>query len=114
MARVLLALVLSGALAACSDGGGGTSEETPVRTDRVDMPKSYMFDPPAIEVDAGTTVTWTNHDDFPHNVTLLAGSEESKDVPIGESATITFDEPGEFPYQCSFHPSQMQGRVVVV
>ncbi|MGH2691857.1 MAG: plastocyanin/azurin family copper-binding protein [Actinomycetota bacterium] len=86
----------------------------PVRTDRVELPKSYSFEPPAIEVDAGTTVTWTNHDDFPHNVTLLDGSDVSEDLPIGGSATITFEEPGEVPYECALHPQQMQGQVVVV
>ena len=101
-------------LSACNGGGGGAVDAEPVRTDTVDLPKSYRFEPPAIEVDAGTTVTWTNHDDFPHNVTLLGGSEASEDLPVGESATITFDSPGDIPYECSLHPQQMQGRVVVV
>jgi plastocyanin len=108
-------LVAALSLASCGDGGGGAAVDAePVRTDTVSLPKSYKFDPPAIEVDAGTTVTWTNQDDFPHNVTLLDGSEVSEDLPIGESATITFDEAGEVPYECSLHPQQMQGRVVVV
>jgi plastocyanin len=112
--RAVLTFVLVLGLAACGDTAGGAADDTPVRTDTVDLPKSYTFDPPVIEVDAGTTVTWTNHDDFPHNVSLLDGSEVSKDVGIGESVTITFDEPGEISYQCAFHPQQMQGRVVVV
>ena len=109
----VLALVL--ALASCGSGGeGGSVDAEPVRTDQVDLPKSYRFDPPAIEVDAGTTVTWTNNDDFPHNVTLLDGSDVSEELPVGESATITFEDPGDIPYECSLHPQQMQGRVVVV
>ena len=113
--RATLAAMLALSLASCGDGGGGGATDTePVRTDTVDLPKSYRFEPPAIEVDAGTTVTWTNNDDFPHNVTLLDGSEVTEELPIGESATITFDEPGEVPYECSLHPQQMQGRVLVV
>ncbi len=113
------AVALAG-LAGCSSSSSASGDVpfkvsgTPVRTDRVDLVKTYKFSPTVIEVKAGTTVTWTNHDDFPHNVTLLDGSETSEDLPIGESATITFDESGEFPYECSLHPQQMQGRVVVI
>lgn len=109
----VVAVVLALALGACGQEGSSPSSE-PVRTSKVDLPKSYEFDPPVIEVDAGTTVTWTNNDDFPHNVTLLDGSDRSVDLPLGESAELTFDEPGTFDYECSLHPQQMQGTVVVV
>jgi plastocyanin len=114
--------------AACSsDGGssdgasasGGDAEvpfevgEEPVATTDVDMPKSYKFDPVAITVDAGEEVTWTNNDDFPHNVHLLDGSDVTEDVPIGESISMSFDEAGEIYYECSIHPQQMQGKIVV-
>jgi plastocyanin len=102
-------------LVACGNGGdAGSADGEPVRTDQVEMPKSYRFEPPAIEVEVGTAVTWVNNDDFPHNVTLLDGSGVSEPVPIGASASVTFEEPGEVPYECSLHPQQMQGRVVVV
>ena len=113
--RVFTAALLAFVLASCGSGGeGGSVDGNPVRTDTVELPKSYRFEPPAIEVDAGTTVTWVNQDDFPHNETLLDGSEVSEDLPVGESATITFEEPGDIPYECSLHPQQMQGRVLVV
>lgn len=122
-------LLLMGA-ACSSDGGsssdGGDSEsrdtsaeapfeisEEPVATTEVDLPKSYKFEPVAIAIDAGDEVTWTNQDDFPHNVHLLDGSDVTEDLPIGESATIAFDEPGDYYYECSIHPDQMQGKVVV-
>ena len=98
-------------LAAC--GGGQDSAETPIRTNRVDLPKSYRFEPAAIQVDAGTTVTWVNNDDFPHDVHLLTGEEVTKPLPVGGTATLTFQHPGEFRYECSLHPQQMQGKVVV-
>ncbi len=113
--RAAIAGLVLLSLASCGDGGGGgAADSEPVRTDQVELPKSYTFEPASIEVDAGTTVTWTNHDDFPHNVTLLDDSGVSEDLPIGESATIAFEEPGDVPYECSLHPQQMQGRVVVV
>lgn len=99
-------------LAACG-GDGGTETATPVRTDTVELPKSYRFEPEAIEVNSGTTVTWVNQDDFPHNVHLLDGSDRTEPLPVGESARITFEEPGTIEYECSLHPQQMQGSVLV-
>ncbi len=107
--RAVLAVAL--ALAAC----GGTTEQVsePVRTNRVDLPKSYRFEPATIEIETGTTVTWTNHDDFPHNVHLLDGSDRTVDLPLGGTGQLTFDEPGTVDYECSLHPQQMRGTVVV-
>lgn len=85
----------------------------PVKTDAVELPKSYKFSPAVIEVDAGTTVTWSNNDNFPHNVHLLDGSDRTEPVGIAESASITFDEPGTIYYECSIHPQQMRGKITV-
>jgi plastocyanin len=85
----------------------------PVATTDVNMPKSYKYEPAVISIDAGEEVTWTNEDDFPHNVHLLDGSDITEDVPVGESATLTFDETGEIYYECSIHPQQMQGKIIV-
>ncbi|HEX2141378.1 MAG TPA: plastocyanin/azurin family copper-binding protein, partial [Candidatus Limnocylindria bacterium] len=46
-------------------------QPTPVATDVIDLPQSYRFEPALITVPAGTTVTWTNNDQFTHNVRLL-------------------------------------------
>jgi plastocyanin len=101
------------ALAGCSSSSSAEGSAA-VRTDKVDLPKSYKFAPAVIEVKAGTTVTWTNHDDFPHNVTLMTGPEQtSKHLGIGDSASFSFSQPGTVDYQCTLHPQQMQGKVIV-
>ena len=126
---VLFAMLVLALGVACSsdDGSSGTTtgssdavaeapfeiDGEPVATTEVDLPKSYKFDPVAITVAAGEEVTWTNNDDFPHNVHLLDGSDVTEDLPVGESASMTFDEPGEYYYECSIHPQQMQAKVVV-
>ena len=56
-------------------------------------------------------MTWTNNDEFTHNVTLEDGTELP--LPRGASATHTFTTPGTYPYHCSLHPKDMNGRVVV-
>jgi plastocyanin len=114
-ALVALALVAVG----CSEGeagGGGAPFEVPgepVATSAVELPRSYRFEPAVIAIDVGTEVTWSNRDDFPHDVTLLDGSGVSVDLPVGASASIAFDEAGTVFYQCSIHPQQMHGKVVV-
>jgi plastocyanin len=120
MRRVLAAflfLTVAGLAACASDEpSGGPPFEVPgepVKTNQVELPKSYKFSPAVIEIDAGTTVTWTNNDNFPHNVHLLDGSDRSVDLGIGESGTITFEEPGTIYYECAIHPQQMRGKILV-
>jgi plastocyanin len=108
-----LAVVLALAVLTACGQDGGPETSRPVRTDTVELPKSYRFEPEAIEVDVGTTVTWVNQDDFPHNVHLLDGSDRTEPLPVGESAQVTFEEPGTIEYECSLHPQQMQGTVLV-
>jgi plastocyanin len=85
----------------------------PVATTEVSLPKSYRYEPAVIEIEAGDTVTWTNEDDFPHNVHLLDGSDRTADLPIGESGSITFQDSGTIYYECSIHPQQMHGKIIV-
>jgi plastocyanin len=96
-------------LAACAP----QAPAEPVATDEVDLPLSYKFEPTAITVPDGTTVTWTNHDNFTHNVRLFDDGGEVLDLPPGESVSFTFTGPGEHRYDCSFHPNDMSGVVVV-
>jgi plastocyanin len=105
-----LGLVAVVALAACAAEAGSGS---PVPTDQVDMPRSYRFAPAAITVPAGTTVAWTNNDQFTHSVQLPAAEAPNTVVKPGETTEHTFQAPGTYPYICSFHPNDMTGTVVV-
>ena len=125
----LVAAVALLVLVCCSSDGTGTKanaepemvsdeapfelDAAPVETTEVTAIKSYKFDPQVIEVAAGSEVTWTNEDDFPHNVAFLTGSDDTHDLPVGESVSVTFDEAGDFYYECSIHPQQMRGKVIV-
>ena len=77
----------------------------------------FQFQPGALEVRAGTRVTWTNQDDITHTVTSgLPGSPDGRfDIQLagkGTSGSATFVNPGVYPYFCARHPS-MRGEVVV-
>ena len=102
----VIALVAVG----CS-GSGRATDASPVATTTVDLPKSYKFAPAAISVSTGDTVTWTNSDNFTHSVRIEGG--EPLVMKPGESVTHTFDAAGTFRYDCSFHPQNMKGTVVV-
>ena len=79
--------------------------------------KGFLFQPHAIEVPAGTTVTWENSDQILHTATagvpdapsdLFDGQMDG----AGTSFTHTFDTPGTFVFFCSRHP-HMRGEVTV-
>lgn len=114
---VLVFLILAG-LSSCAsdertDGAPFEVPGEPVRTNEVDLPKSYKFSPAVIEIDSGATVTWTNNDNFPHNVHLLDGSDQTIDLGIGETGSITFEDSATVFYECSIHPQQMRGKILV-
>ena len=107
--RPALAVLVALLLAAC---GQVATPAAPVATNQVDLPRSYRFAPEDITVPTGTEVTWTNNDNFTHSVRLL-DSGAVKMMKPGESVTETFTTPGFYRYDCSLHPSDMKGSVLV-
>ena len=75
------------------------------------MAKSYRFEPKAITVSSGDTVTWTNDDNFTHTV-QVDGQDDHK-VERGKSVSIRFDKPGTYDYVCRLHSHDMHGTVIV-
>ncbi|MGH3516096.1 MAG: cupredoxin domain-containing protein [Haloechinothrix sp.] len=71
----------------------------------------FEFAPGDIEVPVGTTVEWTQQDSSLHTVDFEDG-EESGDLEQGDTYSRTFDEPGEYPYDCFYHP-RMTATVTV-
>lgn len=70
----------------------------------------FTFTPANMSVTSGTTVVWTNMDDVDHTVT--SDSFSSSALEPGDSFSYTFEEEGEYQYECSFHP-QMTGKITV-
>ena len=73
---------------------------------------NFSFSPATLTVAAGTTVTWVNHDDIPHNVVSTDKVFKSKVMDTDEKFSFTFTKAGEYSYFCGIHP-KMTGRVVV-
>lgn len=74
--------------------------------------QSMAFSPAVLEIAVGDTVTFTNLEAIPHTATATDGSFDTGRLGLNDSATITFDEAGEFDYVCALHP-RMTGKIVV-
>lgn len=73
---------------------------------------NFAFVPAKLTVAAGSTVTWTNHDEEPHTIAASDGSFHSPGMGAQAAYSHTFSAPGTFDYICSIHPF-MRGTVVV-
>ncbi len=73
---------------------------------------NFAFNPQAITVAKGTTVTWKNEDAATHTATADAGQWDTHSIIGGASGSITFNTPGTFTYHCTQHP-MMTGSVTV-
>src|SRR3954469_11128570 len=70
------------------------------------------FTPREITVKVGETVTWTNKDPFPHNVTSSSGSFSSGDLDPDRQWQFRAANTGRFTYVCTLHPG-MDGTLIV-
>jgi plastocyanin len=73
---------------------------------------NFTFTPATAAVPVGTTVTWTNHDDIPHNVVSPERKFKSPVLDTDEIFSHKFEAAGTYKYYCSIHP-RMTGEVVV-
>jgi 3',5'-cyclic-AMP phosphodiesterase len=73
---------------------------------------NFKFAPGMVNVTVGSTVTWTNRDDVPHNVVAVDRRFTSPVLDTGEQYSHRFDAAGTYDYFCSLHP-RMTGRIVV-
>jgi amicyanin len=96
--------VVDSSLAASSAGPG--SDHTQIKID------NFSFSPGEVKVASGSIVTWTNHDDIPHNVVSTENKFASPILDTEQAFTFQFREPGSYRYFCKLHP-MMTGTIVV-
>jgi plastocyanin len=112
--RLLPALLLAAALLSGCTADIGQDDTTggqPAKGVTQIVAEQMSFSPAAIQVPAGTKVTWAFQDgQVPHNV---AGNGWSSGKPQASGTfNHTFDQPGSYDYACTLH-AQMTGRIVV-
>lgn len=114
-ARPLVGATLAVLAAASVAGCYGRPAEAAdaVATSQVVLPRSYRFEPATITVAVGTAVTWMNDDQFSHTVRMLDDGGAVLPIAPGEEVTHTFAAAGTFRYDCSLHPQNMKGTVLV-
>ncbi len=132
---LLALLVAAGGAAACgggesegtggaSGGGGLASEgdapEPPDDAVVIDGTAATVqsldntFRAPDIQVEPGTTVTWTNDGRNEHDVLPVEGDAwgvEVESFQPGDAYEHTFTEPGVYDYYCSIHGTTSAGMV---
>lgn len=72
----------------------------------------FKFTPATLTIPVGTTVTWTNSDAAAHTATSDTNAWTTPLLHTGASGSITFNQPGTFPYHCSVHPN-MKATIIV-
>jgi plastocyanin len=112
-ATVGLLLTIVPAVPAIASGGGGCGGPVTDGTGEAVAIRQFCFEPTVLVVPGGGEVTFTNEDGFPHNV-LGANASWGTFARMGEGKirTYSFDEPGVYPYVCTWHPG-MVGAIVV-
>ena len=135
----LLALVACGGGGSGDDGtgsGGGSGATTTTKpVEQVDLTdvdwidktgedavtvqaRDNTFLPAYIVVKAGTPITFDNTGRNDHNVLPSIPDQfepiDVEDLKPGDHATITFDEPGDYPYYCSLHGTPTRGMIGAV
>jgi plastocyanin len=108
-----LAAVAGTALMALA--GGALAQQQPVAAKSAEIViANFKFVPQTLTVAPGTSVTWDNRDEEPHNIVNVDQPRRFRSQAIdgGEKYTFVFDQPGIYKYICAVHP-HMEGTVIV-
>ena len=119
---LVLVLIATLLLAACG-GSAEPADPSPVEPSAVAPTEGgafgaavtvqlFAFDPDTLEVDTGTTVTWTNEDDIEHTATAEEGAFDGDLDGAGSEFSFTFEKGGTFAYRCDIHDG-MRGQIRV-
>jgi plastocyanin len=101
----------AGAVFACLALGMRAATASSAAAPEIEI-RNFRFEPPVLEVAAGTTVTWINHDEEVHAVTSAQVPFASPGIDGDERFSFRFEKPGTYEYRCALH-AQMTGTIVV-
>jgi 3',5'-cyclic-AMP phosphodiesterase len=87
-------------------------QDAPAANGRDVVIDNFSFAPAALSVPVGSTVTWTNHDDVPHNVVSAEQQFKSSVLDTDQKFSRQFNDAGVYKYFCGLHP-RMTGQVTV-
>jgi len=112
--RWLRLALVSAAVALLASAGGGRRSVAAALVPRMAEVRieEFRFAPATLEVQAGTTVRWVNHDEEIHAVAFVDGEAVSPALDTDAAFSRRFDTPGTYAYRCAIHP-HMAGTIVV-
>lgn len=118
----MLALALAGVSALIACGGSDSGEAIQGDDVAVEM-YDNRFQYTEIEIPVGGTITWVGAGQNPHNAVAANGEWSTEEVfggleqHEGDEASLTYDEPGEYVFYCTFHGNPegegMAGTLIV-
>lgn len=118
----LMALALIGALMLVSCGGGGGGDVLEGEDVTLNM-FDNRFEYTEVRIPVGGSVDYLGAGNNPHNAVASDGSWTTEDVfgsleqYEGDSAVITYNQPGEYVFFCTFHGNAegdgMAGTLIV-
>ncbi|MDQ2678831.1 MAG: cupredoxin domain-containing protein [Actinomycetota bacterium] len=130
--RTLVVPVTVVMLAACGSSGESSSAEgdtklTVPESEWVDetgkgsvtvITKDNTFTPKYMKVSPGTKIVFDNRGRTAHNV-IPSNKDQFESIPVddlqpADTATLVFDDPGEYPYYCSLHGTPTKGMIGAV
>jgi len=107
-------------LAGCGSGSsaqrpiasaGSTRSPSVVPNTHGSNPDAF-YEPDPIRARIGQTITWTNRDTDPHDITAENGAFDSGPVASGGTFRWKALRPGTYRYFCTLHP-EMHGTIIV-
>lgn len=129
LSLVIASLVLAACGGSSSSSSSGSSSSAPAAASSTSSSasgsssggaihvtmKNLAFDPKAVHAKVGQTITWTNADGPPHNVTYVSGPKfksSPQTMNTGATYSIKVTQAGTIQYFCSIHPF-MKASIVV-
>jgi plastocyanin len=123
LALALIAALVIGAFVAIGSGtaGADAAAKAPGHTHRQAAPTvtvtvgDNFFKPANLEIAPGTRVKWVNKGRNLHNVAPNKGNLfGTESLPSGKSYSFTFNDPGKYPYYCTFHGAPNTGMAATI
>jgi plastocyanin len=127
LAAAILVLAACGGSSSSSSSSAPTSTPSPSgggsATTNAIVIQNFAFAPSKTTVAPGTTVTWTNKDTTPHDVTSTNGPGTSAtttslftsgELAQGQTFSFTFKKAGTYYYECKIHASLDTMHAVVL
>jgi plastocyanin len=101
----LMTVLAFAALSAPASAGGCVNETPPTAgTEPAVAIAKCQFTSGLLRVPVGTTVTWTNADFLPHEISGVGWGRTQSLLMPGDTFSHMFDRSGVYPYFCPLHP----------